>query len=80
MEWKYCPGRGQKIAGILCEKFLASGKCEVIRTGCKFVGAKRRISEQERTRRSEAMKQLNEERRLKSIPEEVRYEIGDTDA
>lgn len=79
MAWKYCPGRGQKIAEEVCTQMQAKGKCNVTASGCLFVGKKRRISEMERTRRSEAMRALNAKRAGAGAEKEVRYEVGDTD-
>lgn len=62
MEYKTCESRkgNPRIAKTVCEARLASGKCRVTKAGCEEA-IKQNISDEERQRRSDRMKNLRKE-------------------
>jgi hypothetical protein len=63
--YNYCESWNQRIAEAVCEKRLAEGKCSKDKKGrCKEV-RKMNLSDEERVRRSERMKNLRKEKEVK---------------
>ena len=64
MTYQYCSDKNQRLASAVCENNLASGKCKIDRKGiCREVRTVN-ISEEERERRSEAMKNLRKRKEV----------------
>lgn len=59
--YRYCESWNQRIAEAVCENRLAKGKCRKTKTGCKEVKMVN-ISDEERTRRSEQMKNIRKQK------------------
>lgn len=53
--FRWCDDKQQRIDEVVCDRNLSTGACRRIKGGCKSVKVVN-ISDEERTRRSEAMK------------------------
>ena len=60
MDYQYCDYRNQRVCLLICEIAIQVGKCKKTRNGCRPV-RHNHISEEEREKRSQRMKQLRKE-------------------
>lgn len=61
MTYRYCESWNQRIAEAVCENRLAKGKCKKTKAGCREVRTAN-ISDEERLRRSTAMKKIRKQK------------------
>ncbi len=64
MDYKYCEDRkGHRISMFVCDHRIANGQCEKLGDLCWVTRVKSELSDEERQRRSEHMKEVNRKRR-----------------
>jgi hypothetical protein len=61
MTFRYCDVWGQRVAEEVCQARRSRGECRESKGGCKKI-KKQNLSDEERARRSEAMKKIRRQK------------------